>query len=227
MKFLPCITALIFGAATAAQAVTYQASVAIDDTAGALQSLGADLSAEMALITWTVDPNDPPIQSYSTSNSVGNTLPYRSISVEIGGVSWLNSTPSNVDYVNVSDGLNSSSFDYFALTTLTPVSGPNGSQISSMSFSLSGIHTVFSGTTHPTIDELNGLGSANFFLNVRDASGGPTRQIRYGGSHTIVELAPVPLPAGAPLLIGGLGLLAFMRMRRRRQVEPNYSTLPA
>lgn len=119
LKTLLSITTLFFGAASAVQAATYQATLAINDTAGAIQSLGADLFADMALITWTVDESDPPIQSCSTTSSVGNTLPYSSLTLEIGGVSWSRATPSSLDYVNVGDALDSGSSDYFASTTLS------------------------------------------------------------------------------------------------------------
>lgn len=215
MRFLVSVLFGIF-LGFSAHAATFQATVAINDTQNALGSLGANLLATHAIVTWSVENGDPPIQSYSTSNSVGNTLPYRSLSVAVGGVYWSHAAPSNVDYVNVSDGTDPSGFDYFALTSLTPVSGPNGSTITSLLFSMfNEDETIFSGTSHPTLTELNQLNVNLFGIGVRDASGGAVRVLRFDGDIDIVEISTVPLPAGAILLITGVAGLGIVRHRKR------------
>lgn len=61
------------------------------------------------------------------------------------------------------------------------------------------------------IEDLANL-NLTFALNVSD------RFAMYNDTFTmrVTTVAPIPLPAGAPLLLGGLGALAMVRRRRRR-----------
>lgn len=66
----------------------------------------------------------------------------------------------------------------------------------------------------PSSVDLADYTSSTFFLFFTDASGG--FQLIDGTLDRVVAVAPVPLPAGLPLLLGGLAGLGMLSARRRR-----------
>lgn len=80
-----------------------------------------------------------------------------------------------------------------------PFTGPNGPD----------------GDSTETSDPIAALDTLDFLIGRPQAPGG-TVQSASGllASITFSEVAPVPLPAGLPLLLGGLGMIGFLRRKK-------------
>jgi hypothetical protein len=221
MKTILLATLAATALAGAAQAATYQAVFSsVTDRNGGLAAIGADPSASEMVVTWEMDDDPTPLTSaYSVSNASYTHdfiyLPYRSFSVSVGGVT-LTGMPSTstAERVFLRDGVadgTHDTLDQFQVASFTDQSLAGGVTLNDMLFTAySYDETVFSGLDHPGEDLLDALDWQFGRIRLTLADG----QAAYITASGTPDISAVPLPAGAPLLIGGIAALALMRRRK-------------
>lgn len=227
MKNLIAAAALLCGAASAAQAITYQVEFSnLSEYNDALSILGADPSATSMTFTWEVDETaglltTPYSYSYSGYSYQWGYLPYETFSMSVGGVTLLGgpSTSTN-DRVYLLDGISDGSgniYDLYQVFTNTNQVLSDGWYVDYFYLTMYDYdETSFSGLDHPSAEELNNLDQYRYsYVILRNAVTGGYARLSSNSAPTVTEVPTVPLPAGAPLLIGGLAAFAFLRRRQR------------
>jgi MYXO-CTERM domain-containing protein len=229
--------------ATSASAVTrsFEAifNLAQDNSvvASSLAVLG-ETGATNVIFRWSYDTLASPLYGPLTVNDAFAledrvNLRYSSFSMTVGS-SVFNAAPSTSAFNSllIIDGIAENgpfpiyASDVYELESQTDIAGPNNTLLTFMrmtfmdgdesAFGRSAADPAFSGL-NPTVEELNSMGgAARFLVEFRnDQAGGRYRLTGQGGS--VVEttnLAAVPIPPAAPLMLAGLGLLWFVRRRQ-------------
>lgn len=230
MRTFVAAAAVSLGLASAAQAATYQAVfTGLQNNNGALSALGAEAGATTMTFTWDVDETAAPLSGpYTYRNSYYNYyeysyvyLPYESFTVSVGGVS-LSGDPSNStnDFIFVRDGTRDGRYniyDQFQVYSDVNIDLSNGWVVDFFRFyAYDYDETLLSGLDHPTVSEISSL---DYFMRgeirLYNAASGTYAHLFSQTAPTITEISAVPLPAGAPLLIGGLAALGLIRRRKR------------
>jgi hypothetical protein len=146
---------------------------------------------------------------------------YTSFSFEIGGRTIAAAPPGISDKFTVSDGIadgSENALDFFTAKSFAYQDLGGGLMFKDMYFFLNDPdESKFSGTGLPSIDALNSLSERVFYLNTRYFTdvGEKDLSLRSYVLDFVEVPAPVPLPAGLPLVVTGVAGFAMFRFRRK------------
>jgi hypothetical protein len=203
--------------------VTFQAvfSDIHHDHNGALAALGAPGATEM-IATWTIDTEDPFHMARSFDHA-GFTMdyrfgPYEHFEMSIGPVTLVGvESVTTGDRVFVRDGVADGlvgTHDQVQIGSFTDRAGPDGTTILDTFVSFyDHDESLFSGLAHPTLDEMNMFSRQMARISLTTTDG--EFAFVQARSAVVTQISPVPLPAGATLMLTGMAGFWVMRRRKR------------